>query len=111
MDGHISNSDDAEMNRARNSEMKIIDENPYDNTFRASVNGCKKCQGNGIVFPKRSNEPEICSIHLFSVAFPSVVDAMMKTRRASYVEAKNVDTKCMLRVIPLTIVSPSLYLY
>ena len=60
MDGHISNSDDAEMNGARNSEMRIIDENPYDNTFRASVNGCKKCQGNGIVFPKRSNEPEIC---------------------------------------------------
>ena len=28
--------------------------------FRQSINGCKKCKGNGILIPKRSNEPIIC---------------------------------------------------
>ena len=42
------------------SEIRIVDENPYEDMFRQSINGCTKCQGNGILIPKHSNEPQIC---------------------------------------------------
>ena len=43
------------------SEIRIVDENPYEIMFRQSINACSKCDGNGIVIPKFSNEPQICS--------------------------------------------------
>mmetsp|Transcript_44653 Transcript_44653/g.71470 ORF Transcript_44653/g.71470 Transcript_44653/m.71470 type:complete len:168 (-) Transcript_44653:9-512(-) len=42
------------------AEFKIVDHNPYADMFRESINGCKKCNGDGIVIPKNSNEPAIC---------------------------------------------------
>ena len=62
----ISDNNDVNQSQDNNedskrTEIRIIDENPYEDMFRQSINACKKCKGNGIIIPKNSNEPEICT--------------------------------------------------